>query len=90
MNYHFLIQLSPRIIGEWAPIDEESQSDLAYFGDLRPDDRLIVILNINSLSLYQQIEDVRKWFGLPSDSLFELKQEIAKAGGYVPGAKVLL
>jgi len=90
MNYHFLIHLSPTFILEHADIDEESQSDLAYFGDVRPDDRLIVIRNINSLSLYQQIEDVRKWFGLPSDSLLELKQEIAKAGGYVPGARVLL
>jgi transcriptional regulator with XRE-family HTH domain len=90
MNYHFLLQLSPRIIAEWVPIDEESQSDLAYFGHVLPNDRLIVIRNINALSLYQQIEDVRKWFGLPSDSLFELKQEIAKAGGYVPGARVLL
>lgn len=90
MNYHFLIQLSQKPIMEWAPIDDDSLSEQKYFGDIGPDDRLIVIHNINSLSLYEYIEEIRKWFGLPSDSLFELKQEIAKAGGYVPGARVLL
>ncbi|BFL81983.1 hypothetical protein LFREDSHE_04330 [Shewanella baltica] len=90
MNYHFLIHLSPTYIQEFADIDDDSLSDMKYFGIVRPNDRLIIIRNINSLSLYQQVENIRKWFGLPIDSLFELKEEIAKAGGYVPGARVLL
>ncbi|MFB2720502.1 hypothetical protein [Shewanella xiamenensis] len=90
MNYHFLIYLSPTYIGESADIDDDSGNPLKWRGDVGPDDRLIIIRNVNSLSLYQKIEEIRKWFGLPDDSLFELKQEIAKAGGYVPGARVLL
>ncbi|UAL43979.1 hypothetical protein K8B83_03690 [Shewanella inventionis] len=90
MNYHFLIQLSHSSIMEWAHIDDDSLSDEKYFGEVNANDRLIVIRNINSLHLYECIEKIRKWFGQPSDSLFELKQEIAKAGGYVPGARVLL
>lgn len=89
MNYYILIQLSHKPIMEWAPIDDDSLSENKYFGSIEPNDRAI-ICNINSLRLYDCIEEIRKWFGLPSDSLFELKQEIAKAGGYVPGAKVLL
>lgn len=89
MNYYILIQLSHKAIIEWAPIDDDSLSENKYFGSIEPNDRAI-ICNINSLRLYDCIEEIRKWFGLPSDSLFELKQEIAKAGGYVPGAKVLL
>ncbi|QYJ85842.1 helix-turn-helix transcriptional regulator [Shewanella mesophila] len=90
MNYHFLIYLSPTYIGESADIDDDSGNPLKWRGDVGPDDRLIIIRNVNSLSLYQKIEEIRKWFGLPDDSLFELKREIAKAGGYVPGARVLL
>ncbi|EHC05169.1 hypothetical protein Sbal625DRAFT_3302 [Shewanella baltica OS625] len=89
MNYYILIQLSHKDIMEWAHEDDDSLSENKYFGFIEPDDRVIVC-NINSLRLYDCIEEIRKWFGLPSDSLFELKQDIAKAGGYVPGAKVLL
>ena len=90
MNYHFLIHLSPSDIHEYADSDDDSLSDMKYFGIVRPNDRLIIIRNVNSLSLYQQVEDIRKWFGLSIDSLLGLKEEIAKAGGYVPGARVLL
>jgi hypothetical protein len=89
MNYYILIQLSHKPIMEWAYEDDDSLSENKWFGSIEPDDR-VIICNINSLRLYECIEEIRKWFGLPSDSLLEVKQKIAKAGGYVPGAKVLL
>ncbi|TKF08126.1 hypothetical protein FCV66_23145 [Enterovibrio norvegicus] len=52
-------------------------------------DRIAVIPNIPSTQLYNQIQQIRKAFGLPEDSLYTLKSAIAKAGGHIPGAKVL-
>jgi len=52
--------------------------------------RMILIHNINPLSLLNCIEEMRKWCGLPLDNHYQLKQAIARAGGYVPGAKVLI
>jgi hypothetical protein len=90
MNYHFLIHLSPKGILIGTNSRDDNPKDEEYFGFVEPFDRLIVIRNVNALNLCQQIEKIRKWFGLATDSLFELKQEIARAGGYVPGARVLL
>lgn len=90
MNYHFLIHLSHGVINIGTNSCDDYPKDEEYFGFVEPDDRLIVIKDVNALNLYKQIEEIRKWFGLATDSLFELKQEIARAGGYVPGARVLL
>ncbi|WP_299020998.1 helix-turn-helix transcriptional regulator [uncultured Photobacterium sp.] len=93
MNYHLLIHLAPKhiITGlDMSTYDENaSVCENSYFGIIQKEDRAAVITNINPLELFRQIEEVRKWCGLPEDSYYELKKEIAKAGGYVPGAKVL-
>ncbi|AGH80924.1 hypothetical protein PCNPT3_04910 [Psychromonas sp. CNPT3] len=86
MNYHLLIHLS---------FDSVEQSIIdAEFNDnefiVKPADRVVVIHNINSLDLFRKIEEIRKWIGLPKDNNYILKQQIAKAGGYVPGARVLI
>ncbi|MEC7306584.1 MULTISPECIES: helix-turn-helix domain-containing protein [Vibrio] len=91
MNYHFLIHMTADIM------EFEDQNILEYPTELndrepivQPNDRIAVITNISSLELYRQVEELRKWVGMPSDNLYKLKQKIAKAGGYVPEAIVLL
>ncbi|MDE1317807.1 helix-turn-helix transcriptional regulator [Vibrio aestuarianus] len=91
MNYHFLIHMTAETM------EFEDQNILEYPTDLndrepivQPNDRIAIITNISSLELYRQVEELRKWVGMPSDNLYKLKQKIAKAGGYVPEAIVLL
>ncbi|MEZ8967871.1 hypothetical protein BCT04_06565 [Vibrio breoganii] len=91
MNYHFLIHMTAGIM------EFEDQNILEYPTELndrepivQPNDRIAVITNISSLELYRQVEELRKWVSMPSDNLYKLKQKIAKAGGYVPEAIVLL
>lgn len=91
MNYHFLIHMTADIM------EFEDQNILEYPTELndrepivQPNDRIAVITNISSLELYRQVEELRKWVGMPNDNLYKLKQKIAKAGGYVPEAIVLL
>ena len=59
-------------------------------GTSPPKERLIIIMNVELLDLLKEIEKLRKWHGLPIDNHYALKQQIAKAGGHVPGARVLL
>ncbi|USD61303.1 helix-turn-helix transcriptional regulator [Vibrio sp. SCSIO 43140] len=91
MNYHFLIHMTAETM------EFEDQNILEYPTDLNdrepivhPNDRIAIITNISSLELYRHVEELRKWVGMPSDNLYKLKQKIAKAGGYVPEAIVLL
>ncbi len=91
MNYHFLIHMTADIM------EFEDQNILEYPTELndrepivQPNDRIAIIANISSLELYRQVEELRKWVGMPSDNLYKLKKKIAKAGGYVPEAIVLL
>jgi hypothetical protein len=90
MNYHLLIHLSPRIIGykDLGDLDETERNKWETYVD--KEDRIAVIANINSLSLLNDMEELRKWCGLPTDNHCELKQSIARNGGYVPGATVLV
>lgn len=98
MNYHFLIHLSESQISVGTYSKEADPSDDDYYGFPKPGDRLIVIENVNVLHLFEQIELIRNWFGLTDgdhyilsdDCHYELREKIAKAGGYIPGAKVLL
>ncbi|MEZ8742734.1 MULTISPECIES: helix-turn-helix domain-containing protein [Photobacterium] len=94
MNYHLLIHLAPSMIIRLIDpdIDNEYKAslDINQLSDIASKDRAAVITNINPLDLFRQIEEVRKWCGLPQDSHYELKKQIAKAGGYIPGAKVLV
>lgn len=88
MNYHLLIHLAPVTIGYHDPGDETDTNKWEAF--VNKEDRVAVIANINPLSLLNDMEELRKWCGLASDNHYELKQNIAKAGGYVPGARVLV
>ncbi len=91
MNYHFLIHMTENTM------KFEDQNIIEYPIELndrepivQPNDRIAIIANISSLELYRQVEEIRKWVGMPSDNLYMLKKKIAKAGGYVPEAIVLL
>lgn len=93
MNYHLLIHLSH---GEMSPVDSSYESTIPegfswcnYDAVVLKKDRIAVIKNVSSLDLFEQIEELRKWQGLGEDNLYELKQNIAKAGGHVAGAVVL-
>ncbi|EJF4458711.1 hypothetical protein MT303_002819 [Vibrio parahaemolyticus] len=96
MNYHLLIHLSHEYQICSYPDTEKygdgavHMSELTWQTDVDENDLLVVIENINSLKLFSIIEDVRKWCGLPIDNHLELKRRIAKSGGYVPGARVLV
>jgi len=41
------------------------------------------------MNFLKEIEIIRKWCGLPYDFNDGIKREVAKVGGYVPGAEVL-
>ncbi|MBL4745789.1 MAG: helix-turn-helix transcriptional regulator [Flavobacteriaceae bacterium] len=91
MNYHLLIHLSHEHVEYNDPLSAEHYIE---HNDREPivkaKDRIAVITNINTLDLFRTIEEIRKWYGLPIDNNYELQQNIAKAGGYVPGARVLM
>lgn len=93
MNYYFLIHMSH---GKLSPIDLSYESTVPegfswcnYDAIVLKQDRIAVIKNVSSLDLFEEIEELRKWQGLGEDNLYELKQNIAKAGGHVAGAVVL-
>ena len=94
MNYHLLIHLAPNRIEYVRDPDIEDtrkqELDVNFIADVNPEDRAVVIANINPLVLFEQIREVRKWCRLSSDLDYELGKKIAKAGGYIPGAKVLI
>ncbi|MEZ9342207.1 XRE family transcriptional regulator [Vibrio cyclitrophicus] len=94
MNYHLLIHMSH---GNLEPLDLSHESTMPegfewcnYDAAVGERDRIAVIKNVNTLDLFRQIEELRKWQGLEQDNLYELKQNIAKAGGHIPGAYVLV
>lgn len=94
MNYHLLIHMSH---GNLEPLDLSHESTIPegfewcnYDAAVGERDRIAVIKNVNTLDLFRQIEELRKWQGLEQDNLYELKQNIAKAGGHIPGAYVLI
>jgi len=41
------------------------------------------------MNFLKEIEIIRKWCGWPYDFNDDIKREVAKVGGYVPGAEVL-
>ena len=53
------------------------------------DRRNIVIPHIPWNGLFKAVEKIRKWVGLPYSPEKDIKEKIAEAGGYVPGAEVL-
>lgn len=94
MNYNILIHMSENTLENEDYLNETTIVHGNHWSNydaiVGKNDRLAVITNINSLDLLRQVEELRKWLGLAEDSLYELQQNIAKAGGYVPGAKVLI
>lgn len=93
MNYHVLIHMAE---SDLRPTDMSYQpTTVTEFGHYNYDsfvgkkDRIAIIKNINTLELFDQIEALLKWQGIEAGSLYELKQNIAKAGGHVAGALVL-
>jgi transcriptional regulator with XRE-family HTH domain len=88
MNYHLIIQLSKKEIFFYG--DELSGLNEASELYVDKDDRIAVIANINPLDLLNNMEELRKWCGLGTDNNYKVKKNIAKAGGYVPGARVLV
>ncbi|WP_299196102.1 hypothetical protein [uncultured Amphritea sp.] len=52
-------------------------------------ERFIVIPNIPGLQLFKELDEMRKWLTLPELPLSKIKKDIAKHGGYVPGAIVI-
>lgn len=51
--------------------------------------RSIVVTCIDRIGFLQELELIRKWLGLPHDMYDQVKSEIAKVGGFIPGARVL-
>lgn len=51
--------------------------------------RTVIIKQVKIGVLFQEIETLRKWLGMPWDLNEQMKTEIAKLGGYVPGVEVL-
>lgn len=52
-------------------------------------ERFIVIPDIPGLQLFKDLDGMRKWLNLPELPLDKMKMDIAKHGGYVPGAIVI-
>ncbi|MDO6563861.1 hypothetical protein Q4488_10755 [Amphritea sp. 1_MG-2023] len=52
-------------------------------------ERFIVIPNIAGLQLFKELDEMRKWLTLPELPLNDIKKDIAKHGGYVPGAIII-
>ncbi len=95
MNFHLVIHLSPNQVvfnPDWERYGEAA--DMAgyctYISSFKEEDRLAVIENINTLELFDVIEDARKWAGQAEVSHYEVKKQIALAGGYITGARVLM
>ena len=51
--------------------------------------RNIVIKDLCRMNFLKEIEIIRKWCGWHHDFNDDIKREVAKVGGYVPGAEVL-
>jgi hypothetical protein len=51
--------------------------------------RIIVIPNISGVLLFDELEEMREWLTLPKLPIDQIKKDIAKFGGYVPGAIII-
>lgn len=96
MNYHLLIHMSrehiePKDLNDYQRSTIPSGYDFCnYDAEVKEMDRIAVIKKVNSRALIEQVFQLTQWQGLEEHSFYELKQNIAKSGGHVPGAKVLL
>ena len=96
LNYYFSVHLCLNSLPTVNFPPELDFDDDRAFGfidgtaNVQPSDLFVIIGKVPHQNLFKEIDEVRKWFCLPEDSHFELKRNIAKAGGYVPGARVLV
>jgi len=51
--------------------------------------RQIIIPKVSGLKLFEQLIELRRWLDLEEIPELEIKANIAKAGGYIPGAIIL-
>jgi len=89
MHYHLWIRLDDVFhINEADLIEERFAEELE---GIREDGlvRNIVIKDLCRNDFLNEIEIIRKWCGWPYDFNDDIKREVAKVGGYVPGAEVL-
>ena len=61
----------------------------SYTDVIHTPERFIVIPDISGLQLFDELDEMREWLNLPELPLDEMKTDIAKYGGYVPGAVVI-
>ncbi|NRA59682.1 MAG: hypothetical protein HRU25_01980 [Psychrobium sp.] len=78
MNYHLWIRLDDGS-------DFETDKQAIGHGEVRN----IVISNLCHINFLKEIELIRKWCGCSTDLSNDIKHEVSKLGGYIPGAKVL-
>jgi len=78
MNYHL-----------WIRLDNGGEVDSDRTDSGVEEVRNIVIKDLCRLDFLNEMELIRKWCGYTFDINIELKHEVAKLGGYIPGAKVL-
>jgi hypothetical protein len=78
MNYHLWIRLD----GSKAL---ETTKGVSEAGEVRN----IVIKTLSRIDLLSEMELIRKWCGYAQDMNADIKHEIAKLGGYIPGAEML-
>lgn len=92
MHYHLWIRLddSPDI-REKSDLDCDAEYYERNCGGINDDGlfRNIVIKDLCRINYLKEIEMIRKWCGWPFDLHEDIKREVAKVGGYVPGAEVL-
>lgn len=87
MHYHLWIRLDDTE----HLADYTEGYDVEYYAGINDDGlvRNIVIKDLCRMNFLKEIEIIRKWCGWPYDFNDDIKREVAKVGGYVPGAEVL-
>jgi hypothetical protein len=92
MHYHLWIRFDdfPHIL-EKSEADCDAEYYDRYYGGVNDDGlfRNIVIKDLCHINYLKEIEIIRKWCGCSFDFHEDIKREVAKVGGYVPGAEVL-
>ncbi|QUM78817.1 hypothetical protein HWV00_21325 (plasmid) [Moritella sp. 24] len=78
MNYHL-----------WIRLDNGNEINTLRAISRNGEVRNIVIKDLCRLDFLNEMELIRKWCGYDCDMSADLKHELAKLGGYIPGAKVL-
>ena len=91
MHYHLWIRLDDVCHIDKNEMDCDTENYERFHAGIYEDGlvRNIVIKNLCRINYLKEIEMIRKWCGWPCDFNDDIKREVAKVGGYVPGAEVL-